>query len=117
MPIGLLFLPLVLLIFSVSLYLAFYLGKYKNSSLRKFFLAYWGVQVVLEIIYILVFVDEVQFIPPSFFLSYTYGTLFLIVYIVQCLSSNNALSVKLKYILSSIALNYLAIPLLLSFIS
>ena len=110
MPLGLLVLPFMLLILAGVLFLAFYLGKKKFISQKMFFIAYWGVQVVLEILFIYVFVDGVQFIPPSFFVSYTYGTVFLILYVIQCLSSNNPLSAKLKYIGSSIALNYLAIP-------
>ena len=110
MPLGFFILPFMLLILAGFLFLAFYLGKYKFISQRKFFIAYWGMLVVLEILFIYVFVDGVQFIPPSFFVSYTYGTVFLILYVIQCLSANNPLSAKLKYIGSSIALNYLVIP-------
>ena len=116
LPFVLLILPLAILSLAIFLYLTFYIDKYKSLSQKKFLIAYWSVQAVLEMLFLFVFVDGVQFIPPSIFISYVYGTLFFIFYSIQCLLTNNPLSIKLKFIGSSAVLNYFIIPLSLIFV-
>lgn len=116
LPIGILLLPLMLITIVSLSYLSSYIGKYKIQSQKNFFAAYWAALVLIELAFILFLVKGVQFLPLSFYINYVYGTIFFVLYSIQCISSQNLLGEKLKFIGTSAALNYIIIPLSLSFL-
>jgi len=112
-------LPFLILIGLFLLWITYYIGKNKIKSQKHFFIKYWGALIIVEIIFLLYIriYGPVQYIPSSFVVNYMWGTIFWIIYIVKCISSNITLMKKLKLIGAAAMLNYIIAPLTFAFIA
>lgn len=112
--------PLIVFIAPVLLILAlggiFFVQKQINNkkwTLGKFTLIYWSILAVVEIIMLIQIVIDgsVQFLPPSLFINYIYGTAFFVYFVILCAISKTKLTEKIIVILYVALLNYLILPL------